>query len=184
MVQQPALAQPGDFLFALITSDSANSDVVGAPSNWTVACNQTDGSYGSVLWCYTHFVTASDSSSYTFTFAQQAEHSVIVADYENVNSSPFDVAPGPQLIAGVPFIAPAITTTSPNAMVLGVFFDESGTGTPWTVPSNANMVASTDWILLTDFLQATPATVGPEEVTNAAPANQGGIVFLAALVPR
>jgi len=178
---EPSMLLPGDLLFALLSSDDPADDAV-PPSGWAIECDVAETTFGSHVWCYTHVVTASEPSSYAFTFSQgMTDGSLIIAAYRNVATSPFNVSPTTSVITGSPFTAAAITTTTPNAMVLAMFFDANGDG-PLTASAGLQLRGTTDFLLLGDHLQASPGPTGTYQADDPATSTPG-ITVMAALNP-
>jgi hypothetical protein len=133
-VDAPAGTAANDVLLAAVvvrgaTADARKTAVVTPPAGWTLIRrddHSMDGVVGggASMLSYYHVATASEPASFTWTFDTERLAVAGVAAYSGVStSSPVDVHEGsPSTAAYTKTITgPSVTTTVPNAMVVGFF---------------------------------------------------------------
>ena len=183
---RPAGVVTGDFLFVSIFLDDGTITVT-APAGWTVH-NDLAGMTGNsfrATWL-DHFVAAGDSTSYNFALSGFPKTSAggLVA-YRNVNTPAIDVSMATPFEAQA-FVAPSLTTTHTNDMLVTMFVNEStsGTGLSWSAPTGFATAVNLAPIGIFDDLQAAAAPTGTETAFYGVNIPGVGAVDFVALIPQ
>ncbi|MFN2488245.1 MAG: Ig-like domain-containing protein [Actinomycetota bacterium] len=142
VIPTPSGVVPGDVLIASV--DIAGTPTTTAPAGWTLIRTDTRGTRLRKL-SYFHVAGASEPSSYRWTFNAARAAGGGIAAYSGVDTSdPIDASGGKANAASTSITAPSITTTVPDALLVGLFgMRGKRTVTPPTVMSERWDVAST-----------------------------------------
>lgn len=177
----------GDLLLA--TVDVRGQPVVTAPAGWNLVRTDTAGTTmrKATFW---RLATASEPASYTWGFNKPRSAVGSILAYSGVSpTSPIQASSGQVNAASRSIAAPSLTTTTPSAMVVGLFgLARRATVTPATSMTERSEVASPTTVSApatdetADRLQAEPGATGPQVAT----ASTGGVNIgqLIALTPN
>jgi hypothetical protein len=183
---RPTGVTTGDFLFVSIFLDDGTITVT-APAGWTVhgdLSGMTGGSFRAT-WL-DHFVAAGDPTSYSFALSGAPKTSAggLVA-YRNVATPAIDVSMTTPFEAAT-FVAPSLTTTHANEMLLTMFVNEStsGSGLGWTGPTGFATAVNLTPIGMFDALQAAAGATGPESAFFVVNIPGIGAVDFVTLIPQ
>lgn len=123
-VTRPAV-QNGDLLLASIIA--GENGTITPPSGWTAVTGSETGAHDARLKLYYRYATASEPSSYTFSFSTSSQHIASITTLRNTASSnPIDViatASGTSNYAP----SPSVTPTKHNAAILRL----AASSSPW-----------------------------------------------------
>jgi hypothetical protein len=207
-VDKPAATATNDVMIATVfvrgaLADIRKTSVVTPPAGWTLI-RRDDYSIdvlggGSTMVSYYRVATASDAAPFTWTFDTARLAAAGIASYSGVStSSPVDAHAGKmsQLSAySTTIAAPSVTTTRPNAVVVGFYGLHKG-GHIITPPAamtqraqrtSPEMVAgprpfaSNLTFAIADELRATPGPTPNRDATATSP--DTSVVQLIALAP-
>jgi hypothetical protein len=136
----PAGAQPGDVLVASLgfgKSSATTQPTLTAPPGWALVRRTNMGSIAAMA-VYTH-VFAPGENSFTWTTNVTVGAAVFMAAYSGVNAaSPVEVSAGASVAsaAGTSIVAPSVTTTTANDMLVASYYGwrNGGRGTTWLAP--------------------------------------------------
>jgi hypothetical protein len=187
VISKPSSAVAGDVLIAGIAWFGNHSSFSPTPpAGWTLIRSDTDTPFGQ--FTYYKVVGASEPSSYTWTGLEEYSAGGITA-YSGVDTAnPINGASGSVEVNSGTVVAPSITTTRGNVMLIGVFglADE----TPHTPPGSMTTLwsgksAGTGGANVTSVgAQQSWATAGPTGTRTAtAPSGSKGAGTLIALQP-
>jgi hypothetical protein len=177
IIARPAGLAAGDLLFAIVYSSDSTS-AISAPQGWTTHAD-LDGTSFRAAWFYKAFATSDPSPiSFGVTHSPATVAAVIVA-YRGVDSAtPIDASMTRQFLA-MPYVAPSITTTRANDMLLAMFVDQTQ-GPTLSAPAGMTTVVDDAAIVVFDGLQATAGATGTKSVGGLPGA---GAVDFVALAP-
>ncbi len=121
VLPKPAGVVAGDALLAVV--DAQGAPAVTAPAGWALvrsdSATSATPSVGQSV--YVHIAGASEPASYTFTLAAARGAAGGILAYDNVdNANPIDAHSG-AVGAGTSIAAPAVTTSGPDRMIVGLF---------------------------------------------------------------
>jgi chitodextrinase len=119
VIPVPAGTQAGDVMLAVV-ADRGQPNVV-APSGWSnVRKDQNSTTMGQ--WIFVKVAGSAEPASYTFTLSASQAAAGGILSYTGVNtSSPIDTSGGQSNASSMAVTAPSITTSVPNALVVGFF---------------------------------------------------------------
>jgi hypothetical protein len=121
-------ASPGSFLLAALDVNSASA-TVSAPSGWTLIRGDSVGGADGALsqFVYYRFVGPSEPSGYMWSSSEKVSMAGAILAYGGIDATiPIDVHSGAAVAAGKAVSAPAVSTSSPSEIVVGLFGDSSG----------------------------------------------------------
>ena len=119
-IARPSDAVAGDVLVAGMTWEGDhNTFTPSAPSGWTLVRRNGDNAVGQFV--YSRVLTASEPSSYTWTGRSTNAAGAIVAFSGVDTTAPVNVHAGQVNSTNSQIIAPSITTTRANILLVGVF---------------------------------------------------------------
>ena len=162
---RPTGVTTGDFLFASIYVDDGTITVT-APAGWVVHSDLAGvgGNSFRATWL-DHLVTGGDPTTYNFALSASPKTSAggLVA-YRGVATPAIDVAMTTQFEAQT-FVAPSLTTTHGNDMLLTMFVNGSttGTGLSWTGPAGMATAVSLTPIGIFDGTQPAAGATGTKQ---------------------
>ena len=121
-IAKPSGTAEGDLLFAEITIGSATADVT-PPTGWTFIHRAEQGFEANLsLDTYYKIASSSEPSSYEFILSVAKRNVGSISAYTGVSaSSPLDVHATSTGASSSAILAPSITTTVDNALVIGIF---------------------------------------------------------------
>ena len=174
----------GDLLLA--TVDVRGQPVVTAPAGWTLLRTDTVGTSirKATFW---RLATASEPTSYTWGFNKPRSAVGTILAYDGVSvTSPIQANSGQANAASRSLTAPSLTTTTPDALVVGLFgLAKRATVTPATGMTERSEVVSATIVSpaatgeTADRTQAQPGATGPQVATaSSGGANIGQLVAL------
>ncbi|HLF22332.1 MAG TPA: DUF6701 domain-containing protein [Burkholderiales bacterium] len=135
-VARPANTVENDVMVAAI-GVSASAPTITPPTGWTLV-RKTDNTAANAnsLAVYYKVATASESANYTWSFSASTGSVGGIQSFYNVDtSSPIDVENGQTTPSALGHAAPAITTTTANAMLVGHYtYSSSGLWAPQNPP--------------------------------------------------
>ena len=141
----PAGAQSGDVLIASLgfgSSYVSSQPTLTPPAGWTLV-TRTDRNTNAALAIYRHVFSAGETS-YTWTASALVGGTVFLGAFSGVDSSnPVDVAAGLAQGASTSLLAPSVTTTAANEMLVASFYgyrSNASTGS-WTPPMGMTEIA-------------------------------------------
>ncbi len=176
----PGIVQ-NDFLWILLAIDDDTVTTANVPSNWQLTSQLADTNFGFRTIAYTAFAQANEPTSYSLTLSKPIDWAIEISAYAGVRQqTPFNVAPSFMMAASSPFVAPAITTTVANAVVLFGFANESGDA-GWAAPSTISTRNQDVFLLQADLTQPTAGATSSQSVTYG---NSEGMIVVAALAPQ
>ena len=167
-VSKPAGVAAGDLLLATIEVD-ADPVTVTPPNGWTllidtVAAQGTANAWHAQVWY--KVATASEPASYTWTVGGSPWVDIGLAAYSGVSTTnPFDAFSGRDAGVTATPSTDAVTTTSPNDLVVGLFIDFNTT--TWTAGSGTTKRYDFDGNTSEDVVQASPGSTGAKTATAA-----------------
>lgn len=170
-VNKPTGTATGDLLLLSISFEKG-SDVSITATGWTLV-RRTDQSTNVGMATYFRVAAADEATSYTFTLTQGPKWSAAIARFTGVS-----VPASPATLQSVgnssgtsstSVVAPAITTTDPNAIVLAVYTNKknstytaaTGTTERFDVPNTGGLPS----LMLATYPQATAASTGTKTAT-------------------
>lgn len=193
-IAQPTGTLAGDVLIAVVsvrggTGTTITPPTQSAPYDWkAVPSGSADSTTTLKSTTYYKIVGPSDSGPYVFTFNGTQKASGVIVGFTGVDiGDPIDVAGSQANASNTAMIAPSVTTTVPNAMLVAAY--STATGTTVTVGSSMTLAgqdASTGGSAATRttsgtqyVLQATSGASGTKTMTAAATAvNIGHLIAL------
>lgn len=139
-ITKPAGTVLNDVMVASIGLSSANAGTttITAPIGWTLVrrTNQTTGSDNS-LATYWKAAGAAEPASYAWTFSTSTGSAGGIASFTGVDTSaPIDAQNGQVTASATTHVAPTVTTTSTNDMVITAHTMASSV--TWTAPAGMN----------------------------------------------
>ena len=164
-----------DLLFATIyVTDSTSA--IAAPAGWTMHDDIAVAQKFHAAWFYKRY-SASDPSSAVFSVSNSpATVAAVIVAYRGVDgTTPIDAAMSRQFI-GTPYVAPSITTTHANDMVVAMFVDQSQ-ATGLATPSGMMSAVDDTAIVVFDELQPSAGASGTKSAGNFP--GIGGVDFVA-----
>jgi hypothetical protein len=170
-------------LLASIFADDSGATVT-APAGWTVHADLSDNvsSNYRATWLYKR-VSAGDPASYSFQLGATANSAGALVAYRGVATmAPIDAATN-QMFRGAAFIAPSITASHANDMLVAGFVDAMSQGLGWTAPSGMQTAVSISQIGIFDAIQPTAGATGTREASLGLPVPGIGAVDFLALAP-
>ena len=180
-ISKPVGTADGDLLVAAI--NLASLAAITAPAGW-IQINDTTHSTnaGHVVTYYK--IASSEPASWTWTFASSLCDGWVGA-YTGINTSePFDVSSNANNLNGVAtIIAPSVTTTYSNDLLIGVFAGGgTRTGTPPTTMTERYDSAGGPFLEIADEIVVSAGATGTRTATPSATINGGAqlIAFSAA----
>lgn len=133
----PTGIQDGDLMLAmLVSSDTvAGASITSAPTGWTVERAHT--SFGTASSAIYRRVKQSGDTAASWTLSAARDVQVVILAYSGVDTStPIDVsAYATRSGAATTTVAPAVTTTGPDRMIVRLFGEKSSTTTSITAPA-------------------------------------------------
>ncbi len=133
VIPRPAGTAVGDVLIAALAL--SGNPTISVPSGWTLVQSQVTGSYRQVA--YVRVVVAGENPSYAWSFSTSTAVAGGITAYRGVDpSQPIEAAAGQTNTSSSTIQAPTVTTTSPAALLVGIF----GMGTNATFTPPANMI--------------------------------------------
>jgi hypothetical protein len=190
-VPKPAGAAAGDLLLA--TVDVRGVPAITAPAGWTQVQTNTAGTAirKATFW---RLAGASEPASYTWRFSKALNAVGSILAYDGVSAtSPIQASSGQANAASTSIAAPALTTTSPDALVVGLF----GLAKRATIAPPTNMVERSEVVTPTsvttvaataetaDRVQARAGDTGAQVATaNSGGQSVGQLVALTAAAAR
>ena len=172
-INTPA-SSDGDLMIAGITvAGGTNTTIPTPPSGWTLI-TRTDNGTNVGLATYYHVATASEPSSYKWTFGSSAKASGGIIDYTGVNpSTPIDTTGTGGTGNSAAVTAPSVTTTLANDIVVGFFATAANatftkpTGTPTTTEEFDQRIGTTSGPATEgiDFAVASAGVTGSKTAT-------------------
>jgi hypothetical protein len=166
-VAAPVGMQAGDFLLAALEVD-ADPPGVNPPTGWTLVRDVRSPLIGNEIgtlfpsfhgMVYTHTVTDNEPSAYTFTAASSSYVDVQVVDYTGVTQ--VDASAGIATLSGTnapDVVAPSVTTTGPNDMLVTIFISVSGND--WSAVDRMTQESNFDGNSLQDQVLSTSGPTG------------------------
>ena len=125
----PVGVQPGDLMLAALTVRVSGETGVGSPAGWTLIrrdSGSTGGSTSLSQAVYFKFAGASEPSSYRWTFPSPTGASGGILAFSGIHpASPIDAHSGRYRNYPKSLIAPSVTTTAANALVVGLYGNSS-----------------------------------------------------------
>ena len=122
VLPQPAGVATGDVLVAVV--DVIGAPAVTPPAGWTLVRTDIAGSGTTSLLqaVYWHLAGAFEPATWTWTLATAHGASGGILAYSGVDTvNPIMASSGQTAATGTAMIAPSITTTAPNSMLVGLF---------------------------------------------------------------
>jgi hypothetical protein len=180
-VMAPAGIVAGDLLFACVLANSASA-TLSPPGGWTTHFDLA-GIAGDfhAAWLY-KVVGANEPSSYTFPVSGSPTNvGAGVVAYRGVAMSPIDASTNREF-TGAPLVAPSITTTHANDMLLTMFV-QADVGLGLSPPAGMSAAVDNGPILMADVVQAAPGPTGTKAATSSPPVPGIGAVDFVALTP-
>ncbi len=182
---RPTGVTSGDFLFVSIFLDD-DTIVVSPPAGWTVSSDLSGvtGAAFRATWL-DHFVAAGDPTTYSFGLSGAPKTSAAgLVAYRGVAASPIDVAME-TTFEGQAFVAPSLTTTHANDMLLAMFVNEStsGTGLSWTGPAGMATAVNLAPIGMFDGTQPVAGATGTKQAFFGINVPAIGAVDFVTLIP-
>ena len=156
----PAGVVAGDVMLAAITT--RGTPVITAPSGWTQTATQANGTT-SRLTVFRRVATAAEPASYTFTWTGAEKAAAGIVAYTGVDqANPIDVTATATGASSTTHVAPSVTTTGPNRLVVALY----GVGVATTATPTAPLVERID---VTNLLPSNAVTtvVGERAVAAA-----------------
>jgi hypothetical protein len=125
----PAGVVAGDVLVAqLAIRGGSGVGISGAPPGW-ILVNRTNSGTTVAQAAYLRFVTAAEPASHAWTFSSNRVSGAVVALRGVHTSAPVNaVAAQATTSASTSIIAPSVSTTVPETMLLGLYSAENGNG--------------------------------------------------------
>jgi len=135
-INKPTGTITDDVMIAAITT-TPSTVIISAPAGWILIRQVTQSSAtSSVLSTYYKVVSASEPANYTWTFSSGAQAGPIggIASFSGVDTTaPIDAEFGNATASSLTHVAPSITTTLANDMLVTVH--EFSSASPWTPPA-------------------------------------------------
>jgi myo-inositol-hexaphosphate 3-phosphohydrolase len=139
-IPKPAGSGVGDVLVACLALDGTGVASSGVPAGWTLIA-AVPGVTNPKVFGYYHVVGASEPATYTWSLSGTVKNGGGIARYSGVDvAQPLDAGPTTSSAAsGTSAVLPAVTTSAPNAMIVGcVGINSSAAGTRITSPGGMN----------------------------------------------
>jgi hypothetical protein len=125
-VNVPAGAQAGDLMIAQIAIRGGSSQSITAPAGWSLVRSDLSGT-AIIQAIYSHAVSSSEPSTYTWTFRGNNNAAGGIADFFGANTaSPVDVSNGLGNTSSTSITAPGVVTTGSNDHLLCLFSTAGG----------------------------------------------------------
>ena len=186
-VSKPTGTIEGDVMIAALGWDANGS--ITAPSGWTLIRSTLFNTDNNVAAWY-KVAGASEPANYTWSQPANDDFSVGIATYYNVNkSNPINVENAQTNSASSNVVAPSVTTTVANTMLVFIgSIDHNNVGNTWTPPSGMNerVDQTNKWtsIEIADVVQASAGSSGTKTgVTTDSQANVGHLIALNPALP-
>jgi hypothetical protein len=188
VIAKPASLVAGNVMLASI--DTRGTTVITAPVGWVTIADNANGT-AMRKTTYYKIAGASEPSTYTWSFSSAVPAAGGIVAYRGVDqTNPIDAANGQSNASSTSITAPSISTTVPNAMLLGFF----GTAINATIAPPTGMVergeiaiTSGNTKIATEISDAILAATGPTgvriAVADRAASNIGQVVALRPVTP-
>ena len=179
-VPAPSGLAAGDLLLACLYADD-NTTSFTPPPGWSQHLELGGNLTGNfhAQW-FDRVAAPGEPASYVFALNSANGSSTVaaaVAAYRGVApAAPFDAA-GSRQFQGTPFVAPSITTTRPNDMLVAMFVDQTQ-GIVLKAPSGMSAAVEDQAIYFFDALQPLAGASGTKPTGNQLP-GIGGVDFVA-----
>jgi hypothetical protein len=135
-IARPAGTAPGDLLVACLALNGGGVANSGVPAGWTLIAS-VPGAKNPKVSGYYHVAGASEPVTYTWTLSSAVANGGGIARYSGVDpAQPLDgAATTAAASSGTSAVLPGVTTTAPNAMLVGcVGINSSSVGAIITSP--------------------------------------------------
>ena len=173
-VSRPSTTNSGDVLIASVYAGLPGSATITPPSGWAlIRRDSSTPGYASLTQAlYYKVATSSEPAAYVWSVGSQASAAGAILDFKGIDTtSPVDSHGGAFTRQSTSFVAPSVTTTAKNDIVLG-FFSTNSTKT-LRPPSSMTEVfsarwASKPWSLVgagDGYVQAAAAATGDKSAT-------------------
>lgn len=118
-IPKPSPLTAGDVMVASVNVKTAPT--ITAPSGWTLVRIDKNGTAEEQA-VYTHVAQASEPASYTWTFASAKAAAGGIAAFSGVDTTnPVDTSSGRTGGSSTSIVAPSVTTSTPNTMLVGLY---------------------------------------------------------------
>ena len=168
----------GDLVFACVYLASSNIGIT-APAGWTLHAD-LHGALGGefhAAW-YFHVVGASEPPAYGFVLSGASGAAAAAVGYRGVDTTtPIDISDQGQFEGGSP-LAPSITTTRANDMLVAMFVQAGSNGITWGAPAGMQVAVDDGAIAIFDGVQTAAGPSGTKQPTPNVP-NIGAVDFVA-----
>src|SRR5207249_1142627 len=121
IIDAPIGLQPGDLMWLDLYTDHAPSTVMSAPPGWTLYKDFPSSSANFHAWYYYAVAGSAEPASYSFDLDPATLSMGGIVAYGGVKTAPLADTDIAGVITGSPFVAPPLTTTQPNVMLLALF---------------------------------------------------------------
>jgi hypothetical protein len=161
----PAGLTQNDVLLACayVRLGTGTSAVAGPHASWSLHAVPSPNGFA-VAWL-THTVGAGEPSSYALSLGENTPiASAALVAYRGTRG--VDVSQQDATLLGAPFVAPGVTTTVANEMLVACFFNDSGDCEAWGAVSGMTKEADTG---LVGIFDAHLAAAGPTGARSASP---------------
>jgi hypothetical protein len=164
-VARPAGTVAGELLVACIVLNGGSQAANGAPAGWSTIAS-VPGTTNPRVYGFYRVSGTSEPASYTWTLSSSVKNAAGIARYTGVD--PLQPLHGPSSTAAAPSgtsaALPGVTTTSPNAMLVGcVGINSTSAGA--TITSPAGMTQA--WDLVGKRHELADGSVGPAGPTGS-----------------
>ena len=135
-IPKPAGTAQGDLLMACLALNGGGIPLAGVPAGWTLVA-AVPGVTNPKVFGYYRVAGASEPAIYTWTLSSAVANGAGIARYSGVDpAQPLDGAPTTAAAgSGTSAVLPGVTTTAPNAMLVGcVGINSSSASTGITSP--------------------------------------------------
>ena len=134
-VSRPSTTNSGDVLIASVYARLPGSATITPPSGWAlIRRDSSTPGYASLTQAlYYKVATSSEPAAYVWSVGSQASAAGAILDFKGIDTtSPVDSHGGAFTRQSTSFVAPSVTTTAKNDIVLGFFCDELDQDAPAT----------------------------------------------------
>ncbi len=136
---KPAGTVEGDVLVAGVSAQDGSDVTITPPSGWTLI-RRTDSGTSHAEAAYYKVAGASETATYTFTVASSTRWSIGISAYRGVDTAnPIDTDAAQANASSTNAVAPSVTTTSANTMLVGIFASKIGAVSGQTANPPAGM---------------------------------------------
>ena len=174
---KPALVVEGDFLLANITVAKASAANIEAPSGWTQLLKTDNGNRVSVI---SYWKIAGDAEPGTYSWLVDGRTAAVGGITRNSGgdtANPIDAVAGSSGLSKIA-VAPTITTSTANEMLVSIFSTNAGAGVSFATPSGMTEKYDVSYggagpsSALDDAIQASAGDAGTKSSTIAGNRNR------------